>query len=188
MHNIKVLREKNGFSQQQVAEVVILRAGARVEVGQRYRGVYHCVLQSLVSVESSSGVVCAAAVYVSVGVARLEVEGGVLRGLRVQLEAEVVALVARTYLYGLVVHVGVAERVAYRLRAARDVDVVVERMARASVNYVLPVVGWNVLVEVEVIVCAEELGVRTDVVLVFEQSQLVLPLGVVVGRATFFQL
>ena len=165
----------------EAAELVVARACVSAHC-QRHRPVKYGVLQTLVRVISTCGIVGSTAAYVCVRVARLEVKSCILRGLRVQLEAEVVALVIGTYLYGLVVHVGVAERIFYSLRAARDVDVMIERVTRAAVNYVLPVVGGHVAVHVHILVVAEIVGVGRHVVRVFQRCQLILPLGVVVGR------
>ena len=75
----------------------------------------------------------------------------------------------------------IAERIFYGFSTAGDVYVVVERIAGTSVYDVLPVVCFNVAVEVHVFIIAEVVCVRAEVVLVLEQCKLILPLCVVVG-------
>ena len=79
---------------------------------------------------------------------------------------------------------GIAESIFDGFRAARDVKALVEGVAYASVGDVLPVVALHVVVEVEVLIVAEERGEGRDlrrVVVVFQQCELILPPCVVAG-------
>ena len=112
----------------------------------------------------------------------LEVERCALGGLGVQLQREVIALEVRTYLDGLVVHVGVAEGILDVLRTTIDVDVVVEGVARAAIDEVLPVVGLDVVIHVDVLIVSEVVGVGGNllrIVAVLQQGELILPCGIV---------
>ena len=73
----------------------------------------------------------------------------------------------------------IAEGILDGLRTAVDVQVVVERVARASEGDVLPVVLSNAVVEVEVLIGTKILLVVLHRLCVLQLCQFILPGGVI---------
>ena len=68
------------------------------------------------------------------------------------------------------------------LGTAIDIDVVVERVTCATVNKILPVVGRDVVIHIEILIVAEKVGIRrnlTGIVVVLQESKLILPCSIV---------
>ena len=175
----KVLDE---FPTERTAEVEVFAIFLAVVVGSRgdgiievhivvvERGVLCCealqgdwrvddgVFESLICVVRASSIVGTTTTDVGVAETSLEVKRGALGGLGVEFEREVVTLEVRADHDGLVVHVGIAEGILDGFRSSRDVEALVEGVAHASVGDVLPVVALYVVVEVEILIVAEERG------------------------------
>ena len=76
----------------------------------------------------------------------------------------------------------IAECILDVLGTTININVVVEGVTCTSVNQILPVVSGNVVVHVQILIVAEVVGVRRNllrVVVVLQQSQLVLPCSIV---------
>ena len=79
---------------------------------------------------------------------------------------------------------GIAEGILDGFRAACDVETLIESVADATVGDVLPVVALNVVVEVKILIIAEERGEGRDlrrIIVVSQQCEFILPAGVVAG-------
>ena len=150
------------------------------------RRVNHGVLQAGVARRGGALLVHAAAVHLALGIADGEVEVDVLDRIHVELETEVVADEVGHLHDGFVVDVCVVERELHLLRAACYAQAVIERVARATEDDVLPVVRLDIVVEVDVLPVAEVLAVLLGIDfiglrLVVQHRQLVLPACVVAG-------
>ena len=166
----------------EVTQLIVGTTCRSIEVLQGERSIEDGIAQTVVGVVGTRGIVGTTTADVGVGIACLEVERCALGGLGVQLQREVIALEVRTYLDGLVVHVGVAEGILDVLRTTIDVDVVVEGVARAAIDEVLPVVGLDVVIHVDVLIVSEVVGVGGNllrIVAVLQQGELILPCGIV---------
>ena len=78
----------------------------------------------------------------------------------------------------------IAECILYALRTTIDVDVVVEGVTRTTVCDILPVVAFNALVEVHILIVTELISIVVDlagITSVVEQGIFILPLGIFVG-------
>ena len=76
----------------------------------------------------------------------------------------------------------IAECILDALGTTIDIDVVIECVACTSVNQILPIVCGNVVVHIQILIVSEVVGVRRNlfgIVVVLEQSQLVLPCSVI---------
>ena len=79
----------------------------------------------------------------------------------------------------------IAECILDILGTTIDIDIVIEGVTSTSVNQILPIVGGNVVVHIQILVVAEEIGVRWNllrIIVVLQQCQLVLPCGIVACR------
>ena len=76
----------------------------------------------------------------------------------------------------------IAERIFHCLRTTGNIQTLVECVACTTVNDVLPVVCGNILIHIQITIVAEEVCIRRYVIRIIEQSQLILPLCVVVWR------
>ena len=76
----------------------------------------------------------------------------------------------------------IAECILDILGTTIDVDVVIKGVTGTAVNQILPIVGGNIVVHIQILIVAEIIGVRRDllrIVIVLQQGQLVLPGSIV---------
>ena len=154
----------NGKERRSVVAVVLLFIHAFDGGDERNRGIGNRMLQTAVA-GGGAGVVDAVgarAAHVDLGIADVYIHRGLLGGLEVALEVEVVAAVAGAGHDSLVVHVGVTDRPVISFSRSGDGEICAEGAAGVAEDCIHPVVPLHSLVEVDI---SEGAEIRSVVVL-----------------------